>query len=373
MKKFTIKKGFILLNRVFLAACFHLTFLTGDLHAQPTLKTTVADGDWLNPNIWSPVGVPLSEGTVIINHDVTIPAGELAGFQAEWLIINSGAGITGDASLGFSGNLKLYGLTDLNMFAVSDGDSLLVYGTILGNSFTPGNIHNFNYSSGSIHSDTLVFAEVAFKNYGSVNVKHLAHAGLEDFVNHTGGSVVVADSAVFYGPLVNEQGATMEIGGFITTGNILNNGDISCENWTQGEGAVNGATGRFCVDLCLQLFGTISGTVDICDATPSPFGSCDIALLAVVAPTVTNCQQGVCATVGISEYTTQHMLVSPNPTMDMIQVSLGTPDKIRITDASGRQIYTASGSSTYNIDLSAFASGTYFIYSSNTVKKCIRL
>ena len=76
-------------------------------------KTTVADGDWFDANNWSPLGVPVSEDIVIVDHNITI-VGQTVDFGANWLIINPGASLVSDTVFGLHGNLRVLGDIDLS-------------------------------------------------------------------------------------------------------------------------------------------------------------------------------------------------------------------------------------------------------------------
>ena len=318
-------------------------------------KTTVADGDWFNPANWSPSGVPLIEDTVLINHNITTN-GVSVDFGANWLIVNSNASLESSTIFGLHGNLRSYGVIDIQTFAIGDGDSTLMYGTMLGDKLAPGNPVNINY--GTIESDSLIAGE-PFDNFGLIDNSHLVSA--TELTNHSQAAIVVAGTALFNSLALNESDATIEVGDLLLNGLTTNNGSIFCNNFTLGSGASDGI-GKYCIALCLFNAGTITGTLDICDATPGM--PCDMQL-GTIAGTVTFCSSSPCASNVMVEELEIKLNLFPNPVDDLLNIevnesTIGT--EYQILSAMGQLIYSGEFQSKQNLhNLSQITSGVYFV------------
>jgi len=118
--------------------------------------------------------------------------------------------------------------------------------------------------------------------------------------------VVTMNSTTLLQSLTIEAGGSLFHNGSLSlatdlnvTGLCSNNGLISISGNLTNDGSISGTGGYFCVDDTTTNNGGISGTIDFCDLTPplnSPYidfnsGSIDT--------TVTYCQVGPCATIGI--------------------------------------------------------------------------
>lgn len=332
--------------------------------AMATVKTTNSNGNWFDPAIWSPFGVPLMEDSVIINHDVTV-IGNYVDFGANWLIVNSNASIIGDSIFSLHGNLKLYGSMDLKIIAIGDGDSTLVFGEVYGRKYVPGNPINHNY--GAIYSDSLILGDT-FNNYGTIEVAMFV-AGGATYVNHTGSSLSVSLDATLGAVTTNEWGAIMDFGSLVTSENMTNYGDVICDNWTHGQGKVSGTTGRFCINNCFSNVSSIVGTVDICDAT-STF--CDFNL-GTIAGTVTYCAMGACSNLAISESNVERLFVYPNPVNDELGVTMLIDNSFRITNLKGEVVLIGKSESNQIINVATLSSGMYFLSSGMMTVKFVKL
>ena len=150
-------------------------------YAQST-KTSVADGDWKNPNVWSPAGVPYLVDTVIINTNITFNTDLDARDAAKKLfLINSGASLKKESSVSNSLILVLGG------------------NTIIAESFI---------NKGQIQSDEIAVGKlIYFTNKGTIQAS-----------NHL---TIVSDT------MNNEQGASIMVGKFIAgSGFTDNKGEI---------------------------------------------------------------------------------------------------------------------------------------------------
>jgi len=346
-------------------SAFTLCFILSLMSASATVKTTVADGSWFNSANWNPAGVPLAEDTVLINHDITV-FGNYVDFGANWLIVNTGASIVSDTIFALHGNLRLLGTMDIHTIAVGDGDSTNIYGTVSGVKFAPGNTTNINY--GTILSDTLVTGDV-FDNYGLIDINDLIIGG-GLFLNHSSAAIVSSVSCVNGSPVVNQLNATMVIGDLTTGENITNNGDISCVNWTHGTGIADGTTGKYCISMCFINSSDITGTVDICDATPGGF--CDFDF-GTIAGTVTFCTAGGCNNnVSIDEISNS-LSIYPNPVSDILFLNDAPIGSCwQLLDINGKLCKTGIVVSNHEeVSLTNLEPGIYFLKNQSSIESSI--
>lgn len=342
---------------------FLLIFIPAFTFAQN--KTTISDGSWFDPAIWSPSGVPLMEDTVFINHDITV-SGNYVDFGANWLIVNPTASIVGDTIFSLHGNLKMNGLMDLTIIAVGDGDSTQVFGTIQGRKYIPGNPNNFNYT-GQILSDSLILGD-NFQNYSTIEVMTLVIGG-PMMINRNGATIKVSGSAIFGGPTENEPNGLMDINSLLTSENFLNNGLVYCYDWTHAQSIVSGTTGKFCLENCFMNVSNISGTIDICDASPGGF--CDVNM-GTIAPTVTNCVSGPCPVIGLSEQSANVFSMIPNPANISFQIILPYPGMVVIYNSIGKEVNRMHIQNCETISLEGLSDGVYFITYNGATKKLLK-
>jgi hypothetical protein len=151
----------------------------------------------------------------------------------------------------------------------------------------------------------------------------------------------------------------------ITTGTVVNNGEIGCAKWINS-GDISGDSGRFCISGEFIHTGQIFGTVDICDATPGIPGD---VMNGPVAASVTWCQAVPCSQCLLSsmdEHRNQSPVkIAPHPVNDVsvmeFSVDVNGNYQLLITDASGRliKIQSFTGNQLY-FDRAGMESGLYF-------------
>lgn len=187
-------------------------------------------------------------------------------------------------------------------------------------------------------------------------------------VNVMFGGVFIMEGHVFIAGTVSNAGGTLDIVGFFeVAGNFSNNGDLVMDGGVlQVEGnfinlaSVDG-TGSICVIDSTTNEGDISGTVDICDASPTVFTAPFIdENTGTIAGTVTYCSNSACAT-GIMDGSLARISLGPNPANDRVQLhGLLAGSTYLIIDATGRTCTLGSASSDRTeVDVTALASGAY--------------
>jgi hypothetical protein len=161
----------------------------------------------------------------------------------------------------------------------------------------------------------------------------------------------------FGGTVTNDINATMVFGSLITSENITNNGDISCTSWTHGSGIADGVTGKYCVSTCFMNMSTITGTIDVCDASPS--GLCDLQM-GTITGTVTFCTSGTCAdNTGIDEQFEEFSLY-PNPSKESIYIQNGEFGNTYFISNCNGQLIQKGIVDSGNINIDQLEKGIYF-------------
>ncbi len=251
------------LHLFFAAICL---FTSNALFAQVSVRTSITNGNWNNPATWSPAGIPqIGDDTLIINTDVTF--NQFIGFEPNVLQINSGASLIG-----------------------TNGDTLSFGG-------------NWFHNEGYISTTMAVFgATDSATNMGVLVIAtEFAQSGL--FKNYTSGQICVAQSV-------------------LTSDQFINNGSLSCNDFFNSAN-FNGS-GRVCIADMYINDATISGNMDVCDATPNTMFDINSG---TIAGTVTNCQAGPCAPCvqpnAVAEIKNEYEIaLYPNPFSNQTQITI---------------------------------------------------
>ena len=164
--------------------------------------------------------------------------------------------------------------------------------------------------------------------------------------------------------LFNNQGFAEFIGTMLNDGSIISDagavmqveGDFVNQDLVQGEGAL-------CVTDHTDNQGTISGTLDFCDWTPTvsvpPFIDQNTG---AVENGITFCQNSPCAT-GLDEGSGASLMLAPSSTSDITLLSglPAAPVSIRVVDGSGRLVLPAftPAADRVELHLSSLATGIY--------------
>jgi hypothetical protein len=169
-----------------------------------------------------------------------------------------------------------------------------------------------------------------------------------------------------------KPGGQMCVGQQLATSDdfINNGGSVSTNNFLNGA-AVTGSLGKFCVANYFINSDNISGTVDICDATPNtPF---DVNA-GTIAGTVTYCALGPCgncpAPNGISDLASHGiaMEIFPNPFVNSFRVKINPvllhsdlETEFILYDMNGREVRKENVSTeAISIDRGNLPAGIYF-------------
>jgi hypothetical protein len=262
-------------------------------------KRSIANGDWFDPNVWNPAGVPSAltpTDSLIIETNITFanPV-DARNVAREAFIVRAGASLVGTT---ISDTLVL-GIVD---YLLNDG--LVSNQSVLG----IGGINSFTRNRGQFVSKQLNISDV-FLHDGGIDADLLNISG--SFTGSSG-SVILADTFIPSENYINDAGGVVSVSGLLVIGGfVTNNGDISTVDFVNS-GNLTGVSGKLCISGCFTNTDTITGTIDICDASPQGF--CDFDA-GYIDGTVTYCASGACATVGSDEATPNTSLarIYPNP------------------------------------------------------------
>lgn len=283
-------------------------------------KVSVSDGNWNDPQNWSPAVVPfLGEDSVIIEHEIQTSGDHEVGINQ--LIIKPTGKLANTGAFALHGSLRNEGDITSDTLLIGDGYYFINYGTIFANQLAPANPLNENYGQ----LDLL----------GSL-------ACPEPFTNMTTGTIETEE-------LITSSDADFE-----------NNGSHITVNWIN-EGTVFG-TGSFCIEECFKNVGTITGTLDICDLTPTTDFTCDFNF-GTLGPNVTMCTSSVCTgTSGITDSVNDIALeIYPNPSNGIVSIETDqTIESFELYDIHGRLLLENEVINN-SLDLSFLQNGQYVI------------
>lgn len=272
-------------------------------------RTSIANGNWNNPAIWSPAGVPqITDDIIIINSNVNFSQNIVHG-TIEFRI-NQGASL------------------------VSTGQDTLTLGcaTAIINGYLQCAVINSSTSDSTVNSGTIVAGE---------------------FVQG--------------GTLVNNAGGAMCISlGLFTSDVFVNNGSVNTASWVNS--AQTSGAGKYCIALSFVNSGDITGSGDVCDATPGGANDIDVG---TIAQTITICQTGPCVVCGPApnavneiEADVYAISVAPNPMNEQATFTIHTPVNddtwFELLNIQGQIIRTVNLTSTvFVLDRNELEAGIY--------------
>jgi len=273
-------------------------------------KTTIANGDYHDPNIWSPVGVPN-----LINTDSLFIAHQLSFSQK--LIIN------------------------WNYFELENNACL-------------------NSVSGL---DTISFIDVN----GSMKIKGDLHVG---WFNNQCSNSEISGKVIAETQFNNLDTITLTSSAFIETykwycaAGVSFEAELLCSYFNNNGGFISG-DGKVCVLDTLRNQGTVEGTVDLCDATPNGSGDYNIG---TYGSSVTFCTASPCTPIsiscqsnGIDSFGRNELKIYPNPSNGFIHVEeLNKGTQYVIYNMQGK-IVKSGFSSSRTLSISEFESGVYIL------------
>ncbi len=224
---------------------------------------SVAPGDWNDPSIWAPPGVPdNTSGTITVNHTVTIPNGfsvsvdQLTIGSSGTLVISNGGvmsvvdGSGTDLQIVSGGQVFVSGVLESNQGATISGT------TAANTTFNAGGQYRHLYTSseGSIPTATWqIGSTLEIAGYNNTIVASSAGNWSQAFANVVFNCTALNNRGVlFQGLLNNMQNLTVQ-----STGS---NGWVEL---TRGQTATINISGNLTVSGASRLYGTSNGNVTI--------------------------------------------------------------------------------------------------------------
>jgi len=303
-------------------------------------KTTVDNGDFLNPLVWDCMCLPANGDTLIINHylnlnsDIAYDSGSITISSSGTLSeasIDRAFWIDGTGSLSNAGTFSSHLLlvspnaTYTNTGIMNGMDSVMIQGT-----FT---------NTGTIDAYDVLNDQGA--NFSQLNEMIISH----DFNNQ--------------GNFYIGTGATLEVGTNFSNCNIqsdygyMDNDGIMCiaNDFSNCPGDTIAGDGDYFIGAASSNLGVLTGNITV----HTPSGSLDIA--GTIDPSVT-VTTGSC-TLDVTEEPSLYLAVYPNPVVNNLHLNISSGD-YAIVDLSGRAIQTGTFNNS-QIDLSGIQTGSYLL------------
>lgn len=305
-----------------------------------TNKTTTMAGDFLNPLIWSPVGIPASGDSLLINHAVVLNTSIY--YTAGRITISGSGSLIEDATdrsywADGTGSLVNMGTFTAHLLLVSPAAAMTNMGNFAGvdSVWNQGTLMNM----GSMTSyDVLNDETGTFHNHGMLFVNNDMNNQGYFHTSNTAGTTIGHD---FSNCNIQTMDAWFENNGYMCIGNDFAN----CAGDTLtgiGDYTIGGA-------------GTNLGVFEGTFSFNSPTGS--ITNLGTIDPNVTF-GTNVCE-IGLEEQEIKQINAFPNPTKDFVQINR-TNVGYTVYDVTG-QIVSKGTAKDGKVDLEKLNRGLYLL------------
>lgn len=329
-------------------------------------QTSVSSGNWSNPSTWGGVP-PVGNGTVIINHNVTLDIDY--SHTSGSITINPNGSLTdnspmrafalnypnGTASLMVNGTFSVARVL-LNSGIVNNSGYFISDSLMNSSSFTNNNGATLNVSQFTNNTNGTLNNSGSITTINFLNIETLTNTGTmasNDFTN----SKSLTNTNIGN---INISNDFSNIDSLASPAILTNDGSVSVNhNWHNGN-LINGS-GRFCIGNNSWNSGTMSGTFDFCDQTG---GNVDLNT-GTITGTISYCTFPCNVGVG-GFFEDQVISIYPNPfsmesTLETGQVLRGTT--LTLCNSFGqtvKQINNIRGQKVI-INRENLASGLYFI------------
>lgn len=337
-------------------------------------RTSTMDGDFYNPLIWTPIGLPVSGESVVINHSVTMNLDIY--YTAGSITINAGGSLIEDATdrsfwADGTGSVVNHGTFTSHLLALSPGasftnsgdflniDSLWNQGTVVNTGtatlFDFWNDHTGTFTNDGVlaNSDSLLNQGV-FVNNGTANIYDFLNDELATFNNNS--NVNITNNMNNQGYSNNQAGIT------------LSNDFSNCN--TQSMDAMFINDGWFCIanDFlnCAgdtlkgsgnYYIGGLSSNLGVFDGTHTFYTSSGNLNIPG------NIQPGVTLTAGSCNLTLteneKSFSIYPNPVKEKLTISIKA-STYDLFDLTGKKIATGTVDNN-TIDMQDVNSGVYIL------------
>lgn len=359
------------MKKILLIACIAPVF-----GFSQTNRVTIGDGDFLNPLIWNPIGIPASGDSLTINHALTLSTDVY--YTAGQIKINNSGSLIEDAidrSVWVNGgSLVNHGTYTSHLLWVSTGgyiintgsmnaiDSMLVDADITNSGTASINdmwiaINGDFNNSGTLTNTDSLFNQGIFTNSGMAGVYDLANDEMATLTNSY--SLQVTNNMHNQG-LVSNSGVITVSNDFSNCNTqsldgTINNAGVFCigNDFLNCGGDVIAGTGNYYIGNLSTNLGIFSGTFTF--NTPSGGLSLNTG---TVAPTV-NFGTGICDA-GLTEGDLIELSVYPNPVQTSVFLSIKDVKYI-VYDYTGKQVQEGTTEG-YALDLSTLNDGVYLLH-----------
>lgn len=370
-------------------------------HTKASNCWTVADGAFLDPAVWNCGCDPISCDTLFIDHALGFAAD--AELSPDLLVIGAEGSITSTARLVLHGRFENAGTVTAHYLRL----------------WPPGNAQN----SGTIHGDVFITVMDTCINAGSITMTDSVVVGVLQYLENGGAIVtnrlynlgnlnnvdtITATSVLSEGPLLINTGILSVATSVTTWNSLLNDGTIEADSINAMHGftcwgcsficgtsfinASNGVDGEFQSDgrlitrnlyneqdatlrgpgtICIsghsENHGSLEGSLDICDATPTlteaPYLDVNTGSFWL---SVNYCEDPFCSTVGTRELGMLDMHIWPLPAENTLNIQFADgwiPRSLSLINATGNEVKAIAGpfSSTITIDRDGIAPGLYVL------------
>ncbi|MBL7890790.1 MAG: T9SS type A sorting domain-containing protein [Bacteroidia bacterium] len=266
--------------------------------------SSVTDGDWTNPSIWSCNCIPSNGNNITINNNILLSANY--SYSSGSITITS-SGILTDGNTGkkltvAGGTLNNNGTIDVNRIITQSG-SVNNYGTIKAE-FYQNSINFFNTGIFT-HLDTLINNALITNNGQFINIGVLCNGGIftnnmnvttqllnnngyfnnnkqlkTDLLSNTGtftnrDSTISNNSIINQGYLNNESEGNIEVntillnkGSISNNAKIKNEGQIKVRENITNYDTLGGDAGYYEINDTTINYGHLTGSFTLCDLTP---------------------------------------------------------------------------------------------------------
>jgi hypothetical protein len=355
-------------------ATLFLSALPLILSAQTSRVTTQA-GDFYNPLIWNPIGLPTNGDSLQINHAVVLNLDIY--YSAGQIRINPGGSFVEDAVPRTiwidGGSLVNYGTHSTHLIYVSNGGYLDNWATMTGidSMMVQSEFHNFGTAgvndfwvmeggkvnnSGSLTNTDSMFVQGMFINSGTAGVYDLAFDQMAS-LNNTG-SLDVTHNMHNQGYLYNSY--TIDVANDFSNCNtqsdnaVFDNDGIVCfsNDFINCDTDSIVGSGDYYVGGLSTNLGVFSGS----HTFHTPTGGLTFNG-GIIHPTV-SMTTGACSS-SLPELS-QSFELYPNPTSGMVRISLLNAE-VRILDLSGNLVKTVQSAANGILDLRDVQAGLYFL------------
>ncbi|HLP11319.1 MAG TPA: T9SS type A sorting domain-containing protein [Flavobacteriales bacterium] len=337
---------------------------------------TIADGNFSDSAIWNCGCAPLPTHNLVISHNLILDTDYSS---MGYITVNAGATLVGDSSrtINSSGGISVTGLLEAGTFNLLDSTFL-----------NTGTIHiydTFYVALNSTYTMNSAWALGGSYAYNTGTINLTGGGGIYAHKMHNHGNIYNASGGSAFGCLFNfstfindgvfNVADTIYNKGIFTTNTEISfgtifNGDASTSatfinnhNITVYHNLVNYQTmdgsGAYCIAENSSNFGSVNGTLNICDATGLGF---DVNT-GTIAGTVSFCSSPCTWFLNTEEIQSTAISVFPNPFSNVIHFQTEVENNYSITILNSLNetiLQTNFTGNSYTLDSSLLPGGIYF-------------